>query len=177
MRVEEHYVITISYELREGGPEGELLERMDINYPFHFLFGTGALLPAFEDRLYGLQEGDRFSFRLKPEEAYGPVEKGNILDVPREAFRIEGQEPPNLVMRGNFITLTDDGGESHHGKILRYDDEKVRVDFNHAMAGKELHFQGVVLKVRKATVDELIRKHYIEDDGLRRSDYEEGDLW
>ena len=35
------------------------------------------------------------------------------------------------------------------------------------MAGKTLHFSGVVLNIRKATVDELIRKSYIEEDGLR----------
>lgn len=175
MNIEEHHVVTLAYELREGGPEGELLERMDANYPFHFLYGTGALLPSFEDRLRGLQEGDRFSFLLQPDEAYGPKQKGNIINVPREAFRMEGQEPANLVVEGNFISLTDDEGETHHGKILEFDEKTVLVDFNHAMAGKALHFDGVVLNIRMATVDELIRRHYLEEDGLRNRD--ESQLW
>ncbi len=172
-----HHVVTLAYELREGSPDGELLERMDSNYPFRFLFGTGALLPAFEDRLQGLSEGDRFAFLLSPEQAYGPVEPGNIINVPREAFRMDGEEPANLVVAGNFVSLTDDEGESHHGKILEFDEGKVRVDFNHAMAGKSLYFDGVVLNIRIATVDELIRRHYLEEDGLRTHDDDEEALW
>jgi len=54
LKIEEHHIITLTYELREGSAEGELLERMDARYPFIFLFGTGKLLKSFEDNLYGL---------------------------------------------------------------------------------------------------------------------------
>jgi len=166
MIVEEQNVITLSYELRKGGPEGEVLEKMDANYPFKFLYGAGRLLPAFEKHIAGLQEGESFEFTIPPEEAYGPVEEDNIIDLPRAAFRNEGgEEPPGLVIEGNFIEVTDDQGNVHNGQILSFDDQQVRVDFNHAMAGKSLHFRGVVLNVRKARTDELIRKQYIEEDG------------
>ncbi len=175
MIVEEHNVITITYELREGGPRGELMERMDVNYPFKFLFGTDKLLPAFEANLYGLAADDSFAFTLPPEEAYGPVEAGNIIDVPRSAFQGLGE---NFLIKGNCVTLTDDLGEAHNGRILSWDDHAVKVDFNHAMAGRTLHFAGTVLHIRKATVDELVRRHYIEEDGLRRPDFgEENDQW
>lgn len=171
MIVEEQNVITIAYELREDHAAGELLERMDANYPFKFLFGTGKLLPAFERRLEGLSEGDTFDFVLQPEEAYGPVESGNIIDVPRSAFVIDGEVPPNLIVEGNFISLTDDLGKTHQGEILSFTDENVRVDFNHGMAGKTLHFRGVILDIRPASIDELVRKHYVEEDGVRRPDF------
>ena len=174
MIVEEHNVITITYELREGGPEGELLERMDANYPFLFLFGTGKLLPAFEENLRYLGADDSFEFILKPEEAYGPVEAGNIVDVPRSAFAALGE---HFLTEGNYVTLTDDRGEAHNGRILAWNDATVKVDFNHAMAGKTLYFKGAVLSIRPATVDELVRKHYIEEDGLRRPDFGEEEEW
>lgn len=175
MIVEEQNVITIAYELREGSASGELMERMDANYPFKFLFGTGKLLPAFEQHLEGLAEGETFDFVLSPEEGYGPVESGNIVEVPRSAFVIDGAVPPNLIVEGNFIALTDDLGETHLGKILSYTDTHVKVDFNHSMAGKSLHFKGVILDIRPATIDELVRRHYIEEDGVRRPDFgEEG---
>ncbi|MCB0578025.1 MAG: FKBP-type peptidyl-prolyl cis-trans isomerase [Phaeodactylibacter sp.] len=164
MIVEEQNIITVAYELREGGPKGELLERMDANYPFKFYFGSGCLLPAFEQRLEGLEEGQPFEFTLSPEEAYGPAYRQNILGLPRQAFQHLGD---NVLTKGNYITLTDDQGEAHNGRILSWTDDDVTVDFNHAMAGKTLHFSGVVLNIRKATVDELIRKSYIEEDGLR----------
>lgn len=164
MIVEEQNIITIAYDLRNGGPQGELLERMDANYPFKFYFGSGRLLPAFEAQLEGLEEGQPFAFTLSPEQAYGPVDPRNIIDVPRIAFQHLGD---NILVEGNFVTLTDDRGDAHNGCILSWTEDMVRVDFNHAMAGKTLHFSGAVLHIRNATVDELIRKNYIEEDGLR----------
>lgn len=164
MIVEDQRIITLSYDLREGNARGALLERMDPNWPFKFYFGSGKLLPAFEQQLRGLEEGESFEFTLAPEQAYGPVEKGNIIDVPRSAFTGLGE---NVLIEGNYVTLTDDLGEAHNGKILSWTEEQVKVDFNHEMAGRALHFSGVVLNVREATVDEHIRKNYIEEDGVR----------
>lgn len=164
MLVEDQNIITIAYDLREGHAKGPLLERMDPNWPFKFYFGSGKLLPAFEEQLRGLEEGESFEFTLTPEEAYGPVEEGNIIEVPRSAFQGLGD---NVLIAGNYVTLTDDLGDAHNGKILSWTVEKVRVDFNHEMAGRTLHFSGVVLHVREATLDEHIRKNYIEEDGVR----------
>lgn len=171
MIVEENHVIEMTYELRDGGPGGELLERMDVNYPFKFFFGGGKMLPAFEEALYGLQEGQSFEFTLGPAQAYGPRHAGNMMEVPRSVFR----NMPNALVEGNYVELTDDRGDTHPGKIVEIGKEQVKVDFNHAMAGKTLHFRGVILDIRKATVDELIRKHYIEEDGLRRPNF--GESW
>lgn len=167
MIVEEQHIITLSYEVREGGPGGPIVERMDVHYPFKFLFGTGRLLPAFEQRLAGLSERDTFDFTLAPDQAYGFVEDDNQLDVPMALFRDSPDLSPEELQKGSFITLTDDHGQSHNGKIISWTDDAVSIDFNHALAGKTLHFKGVILNIRKATVDELIRGSYIEEDGLR----------
>lgn len=164
MIVEDQNIITIAYDLREGHSKGQLLERMDPNWPFKFYFGSGKLLPAFEEQLRGLEEGESFAFTLSPEDAYGPVEEGNIIDVPRSAFQALGE---NALIAGNYVTLTDDLGDAHNGKIMSWTDDQVRVDFNHEMAGRTLHFSGVVLHIREATIDEHIRKNYIEEDGVR----------
>ena len=172
MIVEEHNVVTLSYELREGGPQGEILEVMNVHYPFKFFCGGDQLLPAFEEQLRGLREGDAFEFILPPDLAYGDLDQDQVLDIPRDVFEEEDKGGlENLLIEGNFIQLTDEEGEQFNGKILCWDDELVKVDFNHAMAGKTLHFKGVVLNIRKATVDELIRKQVMEEDGVRGWDW------
>lgn len=175
MKIEEQTIVTISYEVRDQDAGGELLERMDVYWPFKFLFGTGKLLPAFEANLRGLAADDTFTFILSPDEAYGPVEQGNILALDRTIFKVDGHELPNMMIEGNYVDVVDDLGEAHKGKILNLNQEKVTVDFNHAMAGKTLHFKGVVLDVRKATIDELVRNHYIQEDGIHRPDFGETD--
>jgi FKBP-type peptidyl-prolyl cis-trans isomerase SlyD len=172
MIVEEHNIVTLSYELREGGPEGEILEVMNVHYPFKFFCGGDQLLPAFEEQLEGLGEGDAFEFILPPDLAYGDLDQDQVLDIPRDVFEEENKGGlENLLIEGNFIMLTDEEGEQFNGKILSWDNDLVKVDFNHAMAGKTLHFKGVVLNIRKATVDELIRKQVVEEDGVRGWDW------
>lgn len=172
MIVEEHNIVTLSYELREGGPEGEILEIMNVHYPFKFFCGGDQLLPAFEEQLRGLSEGDAFEFILPPGLAYGDLDLDQVLEIPRDVFEEEDKGGlENLLIEGNFIMLTDEEGEQFNGKILSWDNDLVKVDFNHAMAGKTLHFKGVVLNIRKATVDELIRKQVVEEDGVRGWDW------
>lgn len=172
MIVEDYNVVTLSYELREGSPAGEILEVMNVHYPFKFFCGGNQLLPAFEEQLRGLSEGDSFEFILPPDLAYGDLDQDQVLDIPRHVFAEQDKGSlENLLVAGNFIQLTDEEGERFNGKILSWDDDLVKVDFNHAMAGKTLHFKGVVLNVRKATVDELIRKQVIEEDGVRGWDW------
>jgi FKBP-type peptidyl-prolyl cis-trans isomerase SlyD len=170
MQVEENKIVILSYQLRENDPEGELLEEMSVHYPFKFFFGTGQLLPAFEEQLEGLKEGDPFEFTLIPEHAYGPTDPEGIIALPRNLF--EEEEVNGPIEAGQYITLHDEEGYAHPGVVLSIGEEEVIVDFNHAMAGKTLHFKGVILKVREATVEELIRKSYIEEDGINYLDWE-----
>ncbi len=168
MTISDHHVVTLSYEVREGGPGGRIVEQMNVHYPFKFLFGTGNLLPGFENAISGLSERDSFAFTLTPDQAYGFVEEGNIVNVPRSVFNDSPELRGMELQEGQFVALTDDLGESHNGAIVSVTDDHVRVNFNHALAGKTLHFSGVVLNIRKATVDELVRGAYIAEDGLRK---------
>ena len=54
MIAEKNKVVSIVYELREGSKEGEVVESLNSDNPFTFLFGTGGLLPKFEEKLSGL---------------------------------------------------------------------------------------------------------------------------
>lgn len=163
MTIDDHAIVTLTYEVRDGAPEGPLLERMDVNHPFHFMFGVGKMLPAWERRLYGLSSGTGFAFKLTPEDAYGVPTRESILQMPLHLFQNEREQlEPGLLVEGQFVTLTDADGKAINAKILRWDDEFVTLDANHALAGKTLYFSGAILHVRKATVDELIQRRYIE---------------
>jgi FKBP-type peptidyl-prolyl cis-trans isomerase SlyD len=154
----------LSYELREGNSKGAVLEIMNEKYPFQFLYGTGALLKSFENELEGLKEGSKFSFILTAEEAYGFPNPEEIIDIPIKAFYMDGKIPEGLLVKNQFVTVTDDLGKNHTGKILDFDDKIVTIDFNHVMVGKDLHFSGTVLSIREAHVDELIRGHHIPNE-------------
>lgn len=168
MTIDDHTIVTISYEVREGDASGPLLERMDVNYPFKFMFGVGKMLPAWERRIFGLKSGMGFTFTLAPEDAYGVPSKTHILEMPLELFQNEREQiDPELLVAGQFVTLTDSEGKAVNAKIIKWDEKTVTLDANHALAGKTLFFAGAILNVREATVDELIQKRYIDLGGVR----------
>ncbi len=169
MTIDDHAIVTMTYEVRDGGPSGTLLERMDVNYPFKFMFGTGRMLPAWERRIFGLKSGMGFSFQLGPDDAYGQPNEDHVLHAPIRIFYNEREQiEPGLLEKGQYVTLTDSQGKDVNAKVVEWDEETVTLDANHALAGKTLFFSGAILDVREATVDELIRKQYIEEGGVRR---------
>jgi FKBP-type peptidyl-prolyl cis-trans isomerase SlyD len=67
MRITANKFVELTYDLNVGeGNERELMERATREKPLSFIFGTGTMLPAFEDELEGLKVGDKFKFTIFP---------------------------------------------------------------------------------------------------------------
>jgi FKBP-type peptidyl-prolyl cis-trans isomerase SlyD len=154
MQIDANHVVGITYTLTEAN-QTEVIEKVEQENPFYFLFGAGNLLPAFEDNLKGLEVGNSFSFSLNPEEAYGPVDSAAIVDLPVSAFMVDGRFAEEHVVVGEFIQMQDQDGNPLMGKVVTRGLDAVTIDFNHPMAGKQLAFSGEVVSVRAATEDEL----------------------
>lgn len=60
---------------------------------------------------------------------------------------------------GNFVPMQDNEGNPLEGKIVEVNSEHVKMDFNHPLAGKTLHFTGKIVDLRDATEDELNHGH------------------
>jgi FKBP-type peptidyl-prolyl cis-trans isomerase SlyD len=159
MIAEKNNVVSIVYELRSGSPEGEVVESLNNDNPLTFLFGTGGLLPKFEENLSGLTSGDGFEFLLRSEDAYGPVVENAIVHVPKSVFEIEGKIDESLMKVGNTVPMMDAEGRRLNGKVIAIEAEAVQMDFNHPMAGNDLFFKGQVTDVRSATEEELSHGH------------------
>jgi FKBP-type peptidyl-prolyl cis-trans isomerase SlyD len=156
MIVEKNKVISLSYELRV---DGETVESVGADSPLMFLFGAGNLLPKFEQNLDGLKINDNFDFGLYAEDAYGAVNEAAIVDVPMKAFEVDGEIDRELLREGNQIPMLDQSGNRLNGKIVSFDDRFVTMDFNHPLAGTDLHFNGTIVEIREATPDELEHGH------------------
>ena len=102
-----------------------------------------------------LAEGENFDFTLTADEAYGPYEEAHVIDLDKEIFCIDGRFDKNTIYPGNVIPLVNADGNRFQGLILEVTDSKVKVDLNHPLAGKDLHFRGEVVTSRPATVAEI----------------------
>ena len=165
MIAEKNSVVSIVYELRSGSQKGEIVEALTPDNPLTFLFGTGGLLPKFEENLSGLAAGDNFEFLLNSEDAYGPVVESAVVHVPKSIFEVNGLVDENLLKIGNMIPMMDAEGRRMNGKVVTIEEEVVQMDFNHPMAGNDLFFKGQVTDVREATEDELHHGHIHANGG------------
>ena len=124
MMVEKNKVISLSYELKVNG---QTVETVGADSPLSFLYGVGNLLPKFEENLDGLSINDDFDFELISHDAYGPVKDEAIVDVPLQAFEVDGEIDKDLLKEGNQIPMLDQSGNRLNGKILKFDDENVTI--------------------------------------------------
>jgi len=159
MKVGNQKVVSLTYELRENDAQGELIQKVDAGRPFVYLFGVGGLLPKFEQNLEGLSQGDSFSFGMTAAESYGEHTEEAILQLEKSIFEIDGKVEDDLLTIGNQITMQDNHGNPIDGIVLEVSEDSVLMDFNHPLAGMDLHFTGTILEVREATDDEVAHGH------------------
>jgi FKBP-type peptidyl-prolyl cis-trans isomerase SlyD len=76
------------------------------------------------------------------------------MDVPRAEFP---QDMP--VEEGLELTVRDDSGQARYARVDNVEDETVRLNFNHPLAGDELHFNVKVVGLRAPTEEELDHGH------------------
>ena len=159
MKIEKDSVVSIVYELRNGSKEGDVVESLEESNPLTFIFGSGGLLPKFEENLDGLQPGDKFEFLLNSEDGYGPVIENAIVHVPKSVFEVDGKIDETMLQIGNLVPMMDAEGRRLNGTIIEILEEAVQMDFNHPMAGNDLYFTGKVTDIREATEEELSHGH------------------
>lgn len=151
-----HKYIVLTYKLftRQNGEE-QLAEEATEQRPFSFLTGFGMALDAFEEAVKDLQTDEEFSFSLTQEQGYGEYDPEHIVDVDRSIFTINNHFDHEHVFKGAVIPLQNEDGNHFLGKVLEVGDEKVKIDLNHPLSGKELTFKGKVLEAREATDAEV----------------------
>jgi FKBP-type peptidyl-prolyl cis-trans isomerase SlyD len=149
----------MTYVLREENAEGLLIQEVKEDRPFVYLFGVAGLLPAFKENIKGLKMGDDFAFVLTKEDAYGLPSEENVLQLDKKIFEIDGKFDDENIQEGVVVPMEDENGYPLSGKILKVADDHVLVDFNHPLAGIDLHFSGKILEVREATQEEMEHGH------------------
>ena len=152
MKISQNAVVEFCYELEV---DGQVVDRTTKERPLDYIHGTGSLLPKLEAHIEGMEPGAVFDVTLSPADGYGEVDPARIIDLPKAAFEVNGEIREDLLVPGNTIPMMNSMGGVIPGVVLEVSEDSVKMDLNHQMAGKTLHFTGEVLSVREATEKEL----------------------
>ncbi len=147
--IEKDKVVAIEYELKDNETK-EVLDSNKGGKALEFLYGRGQIISGLENELGKMKQGDQKEILVKAEEAYGKYNEDAKQTLPREQFAgIELSEGMTLYGQG-------EDGQTVQVIVKGFDDDNVKVDFNHPLAGKDLLFDVKVIETRDATEDELV---------------------
>lgn len=152
MKITTNAVVEFCYELEV---DGQIVDQTTKERPLDYIHGTGGLLPKLEAHIEGMEPGSTFEITLSPADGYGEVNPDMIIDLPKSAFEVNGEVREDLLVPGNTIPMLNSMGGVIPGVVLEVSEDSVKMDLNHQMAGKTLHFTGEILTVREATEKEL----------------------
>jgi len=166
-RVEKDLVISMDYELKV---ENSVIDFSEEGDPIVFLQGHGNIIPGLEKAIQGMKVGESKTVLVKPAEGYGEYESENFIEVPKAEF--PGEIPLEI---GTEIGVNDENGEELTAYIEEVDADKITLNFNHPLAGKELEFRVKIIEIREATSEELEHGHIHGDHECCNGDDENCD--
>ena len=151
LKVRDGQVVSMEYTLKV---EWNVADSSEGRAPLEFVQGAGNIIPGLEREMTGMRVGESKEVMVAAVDAYGEEDEKAFMDVPRDQFP---EEIPVKV--GTELQVQNKEGQPMYARIDVVGDNSVRLDFNHPLAGKELHFAIKVVDIREATPEEKEHGH------------------
>ena len=139
-QIERNSLVTLHYRL--GLTNGDVLEDNFDEQPMTVRLGCGEMAEGLELALIGLSEGEEETIDIGPELAFGFIDETLFRSIPRVEF-----DPEIELEAGLIIEFATDGGETLPGTIPDFNEDEVRVDLNHPLAGRTVRYSVQIVSV------------------------------
>ena len=121
---------------------GEVFGTSREGQAFQITLGKGEIISGFEKGVLGMQPGDTKTFKVPPEEAYGPRREELIINVKKDNL------PENLEPSvGERLQLKQPDGNVRSVTVAEIGENEVTLDANHPLAGETLEFDVELVKI------------------------------
>jgi FKBP-type peptidyl-prolyl cis-trans isomerase 2 len=118
---------------KEDTAKKEGVYKKEFRYgPVPIIIDAEFVLPGLNEAVKEMEVGQKKNVELLPEKAFGKRSEELIKLIPETQFHAQGIEPEV----GRYITIN-----RLKGKVMSIDGGRVRVDFNHPLAGKTLVYE------------------------------------
>jgi FKBP-type peptidyl-prolyl cis-trans isomerase SlpA len=135
--------VTLHYRLTCNGRE--IIDTF-ANEPETFRLGQGDIDPRLEILLLGLQAGEHRIYELDAGAAFGSHDSDLVHTLPRADFIAQLGDEIDLTP-GLDVEFTLPNGQTLNGILLDVDAERVKVDFNHPLAGRPVVFEVKIFSI------------------------------
>ncbi|MBE6500254.1 MAG: peptidylprolyl isomerase [Methanobrevibacter thaueri] len=137
-------VYDTTYE--EIAQEAGIFDDKRVYKPIPIIVGGNHLLPTLEEGIIDLEVGDKKTIEVESKDAFGPRDSSLVRLMPMKEFKKQGMTPfPGMKIQA----------EGTVGKVLTVNGGRVKVDFNHELAGKDLVYDIEVVEVMDDVNDKV----------------------
>jgi len=140
--VKDGMLVSMDYTLK--GTDGKLIDTNKGREPLKYVHGQKMMIPGLEKELTGMKVGGEKNVTVKPEDAYGPINKNAFQEVPKEKL------PANGLKVGAVLAAKSPEGQVVPMRVHEIKDSTVVMDMNHPMAGKTLVFNVKIVDIQPA---------------------------
>jgi len=138
--------VELTYQVTDK-KSGHVLTRVE--FPLSYVHGHNEILaPSVHKELEGRSAGEIIEVPIDGNQIFGPRDESlvfsdHIENVPEEYRQI-----------GTSILMENDKGQTRSFLVTHLDDERLTVDGNNPLCGREVVFMLEILNVRDATAEE-----------------------
>ena len=151
MQITKNTVARFEYTLTDDA--GKVLDSSEGQEPLAYVHGLGNIIPGLEEEMEGKSSGDAFQVRVPAAKGYGERDEEMIHDVPKS------QLPPDAKLELGMQFQAESEHGLHLLTVVGIEEETVKMDANHPLAGVALNFDIRIVEVRDATPEELEHGH------------------
>lgn len=122
---------------------GEVFDTSENKEPLEFKVGEGKLIPGFEEGVVGMKENESKTIKIPSKEAYDPVRDELRYEVEKDKLP-ENIEPK----QGMQLVSKQPDGQEMVVTVDKVQEDKVVINANHPLAGKDLTFDIKVVDIK-----------------------------
>ncbi|MFO7931192.1 MAG: peptidylprolyl isomerase [Desulfosalsimonas sp.] len=116
--------------------DGSVFDSSEGRDPLEFKIGDGNIIPGVEEAVEGMAPEETKEATIPPEKAYGEYRDEMVIEVDKTQF------PENIDPEpGQQLELKQSEGQNIVVTVTNVGEEKVTLDANHPLAGKDLTFE------------------------------------
>ena len=152
--VQDGVVVSMEYTLHV---DGKLLDSSEGQGPLQFLTGYGNIIPGLENEMMGMKIGESKDVVVQPADGYGEFDEEAFMEVAKKDF------PKDMPLEvGAELSVRDNADNARTAFVDSIEGDIVTLNFNHPLAGDELHFHVKVVALREPNDEELEHGHVHE---------------
>ena len=122
--------------------DGSVFDTSISRAPLGFTLGDGNMIKGFDTAVHGMSIGDKKTVTIPAAEAYGERREDMMIDVP--VAQVPSDIQPEI---GMTLQLQGGNGQPMPEVVVNIDEEKITLDANHQLAGKDLIFEIELVKI------------------------------